>query len=76
MIGRDSDVTCSTLDHGQSGSQDSTYCANFLTVRICSERHGKIVAEQFVGPVNQMVIHAVLISLLEAILPYSLKREI
>jgi hypothetical protein len=48
MIGRDSDVSCSELDHGQDGSQDSTYCANFLTDRICSEGHGEIVAEQFV----------------------------
>jgi hypothetical protein len=63
-------VSCSALDHGQNGSQDSTYCANFLTVCICSGGHGEIVAEQFVGPVNQVDIHATLINLLQAMLPY------
>jgi hypothetical protein len=37
---------------------------------ICSGGHGEIVAEQFVDPVNQMDIHAALISLLQAMLPY------
>jgi hypothetical protein len=68
-LGRDR-VSCSALDHGQGGSQDSTYWANFPTVRICSGGHGEIVAEQFVGPVNQMDIHAALISLLQATSPY------
>jgi hypothetical protein len=68
MIGRDSDVSCSALDHGQDGSEDSTYCANFQAVRICSGGHGEIVAEQFVGPVNQMDIHRALIGLLQAML--------
>jgi hypothetical protein len=66
VIGRDSDVSCSgarSWTRRKSG-------LNFLTVRICSGGHREIVVEQFAGRVNQMDIHAALISLVQAILPY------
>src|SRR5260370_33555440 len=68
MIGCNPNVGCTPLDHGQNGSQDTTYCADFLAVHICRSRHGEKVPEQFICPVNQVHIHAAPISFLPAML--------
>ena len=57
MIGCNPNVGCTSLDHGQNGSQDATYGADFLAVHICGSGHGEKVPEQFIGPVNQVHIH-------------------
>ena len=62
MIGCHPHMGCTPLDHGQNGTQDTTYRADFLAVHICGNGNGKEVPEQLVGPVNQMHIHAAPIS--------------
>src|SRR5579864_1544069 len=57
MIGRNPDMSCSTLDHGQHGSQYSTDGADFPPIHIGGGGHGIKVPEQFISPVNQVHIH-------------------
>src|SRR5713226_2910879 len=57
MIGRNSDVSCATLDHGQNGSQNSTDGADFPPIHILCGGHGIKVPEQFIRPVNQVHVH-------------------
>jgi hypothetical protein len=68
MIGCNPNVGCSAFDHGQNGSQDAAYRANFLAVYISRSGHGEKVPEQFIRSVNQVHIHAAPISFLLAML--------
>ena len=58
MISCNPDVGCTTLDHGQDGSEDTTYGADLLAAYICRGGHAKKMPEQFIGPVNQVHLHA------------------
>src|SRR6266704_805036 len=68
MIGCNPNVGCTAFDHGQNGSQDTTYCADFLTGHIYRSRHSKKMPKQFICPVNQVHIHAAPINSLQAML--------
>jgi hypothetical protein len=68
MIGCNSNVSCAALDHGQNGSQDSAYRADFLVVHICRSGYGEKVPEQLICPVNQVHIHVTPIVFLQAML--------
>ena len=68
MIGCHPNVSCTAVDHRQNGSQDTTYCADFLAVYICRSGHGEKVPEQFVCPVNQVNVNAAPIGFLQAML--------
>src|SRR5216684_4723576 len=59
MIGCNSEVGCTVLDHGQDGGQNTSYCADFLPVRICCGGHREKMAEQFIRSVDQVHIHVV-----------------
>ena len=68
MIGGNPDVSCSTLDHGHDGSQDTADCSDFLAARIRRGGHGEEVPEQFVSTVNQVHIHADPLNFLQGML--------
>ena len=62
MIGGNAEMSGSALDHRQDRVQHSAHRADLLTVGVGCQGHGEIVAEQFVGPVNQVDIHAAAIN--------------
>ena len=59
MIGCNSNMSCTALDHGHNGGQDTAYRADLLPVRICCGGHCEKMAEQFVRSVDQVHIHVV-----------------
>jgi hypothetical protein len=56
-------MSCAFFDHRQNGSHHAAYRPDFLAVHVLRSRDGKEVPEQFVGPVNQINIHAAPISI-------------
>ncbi len=58
MIGGNPKISCAALNHGQNGGQDTADRSDFLAVHVRSRGYGVKVAEQFVGSVNQINIHA------------------
>jgi hypothetical protein len=58
MISCHPDVGGTALDHGQNGSEDTTYCADLLAAHILRSGHAEKMPEQFIGPVNQVHVHA------------------
>src|SRR6516225_2954498 len=57
MVGRNSDVRCSSPHHRENRSKHTAYRTNLLATGIFGGRHGIKVAEEFVGAVNEIDIH-------------------
>ena len=52
MVGRNPEVSCALLDHGQHRGQNAADRADFLTIRIFRRGHGEKMPEQFIGAVD------------------------
>jgi hypothetical protein len=76
MIGCDSKMSYAAFDHGQYGIENAANRRDFHAIYVTRRWKREEVAEQFVGPIDEMNIHAVsLISYPDRITFYKLGRE-
>src|SRR3984957_7939138 len=58
MIGCDPKMGRAPIDHRPKGGQHTAHGADLMSAHIGRRRHGEKVPEQFVGPVDQVDVHA------------------